>query len=265
MRKFGSWNIAGQSLPKVDLVAGTFDLLCVQEMPRGSPGWDENETDNFVWFSHQGKDQWRGVGIAVGRDIFDSVTDKISCERGAGWVVRLKNHKRIILVSLHCPTGVSVAEYHRDIVEFKQTLKKWHADLPVLAGVDVNEVVGWNADDSSDASIRSGAKIDKTLEAMAILNLRPVAPQMCDRTRPTHYPRDVSREGRHIDAIFTRRVGVTPVILRPEMRLEINTDHALLELHVEIQRTRPARWFDSRPRWVVGCDPLPSVQCFGGP
>eukprot|EP00439_Symbiodinium_sp_Y106_P015300 s4950_g2.t1 len=282
MRKFGSWNIAGQSLPKVDLVASSFDLLCIQEMPRGPPGWDDHATDNFVWFSHQGKEQWRGVGIGVAREIFDSITDKTFCERGAAWVVRLKNHKRFILASLHCPTGareifdsitdktfcergaawvvrlknhkrfilaslhcptgVSVTTYQRDVTEFKQALRRWHVDLPVLCGVDVNEVVGWNTEDSADASIRAGAKIDKTLEVMANLNMRPVAPQMCDRLRPTHYPRDENRAGRHIDAIFSRRVGVTPVVLRPELRVEINTDHALLEMYVEIQKTRPARW-----------------------
>ena len=265
MRKFGSWNIAGQSLPKVDLVASSFDLLCIQEMPRGPPGWDDHATDNFVWFSHQGKEQWRGVGIGVAREIFDSITDKTFCERGAAWVVRLKNHKRFILASLHCPTGVSVTTYQRDVTEFKQALRRWHVDLPVLCGVDVNEVVGWNTEDSADASIRAGAKIDKTLEVMANLNMRPVAPQMCDRLRPTHYPRDENRAGRHIDAIFSRRVGVTPVVLRPELRVEINTDHALLEMYVEIQKTRPARWFDSRPRWVVGEEPLPPVQSFGDP
>ena len=202
------------------------------------------------------------MGIGIARELFDSVTDKTACDRGAAWVVRLKNHKRFILASLHCPTGVTLATYHRDVTAFKQLLRRWHPDLPVLAGVDVNEVLGWNMDESQDASIRSGAKVDKALEAMSALHLRPVAPRLCDRLCPTHYPRDEQREGRHIDAIFTRRAGVSCVTLRPEMRLEINSDHALLELHVEVQRTKPAAWFDCRPRWVVGDGPLPPVDSF---
>ncbi|CAE7234815.1 unnamed protein product [Symbiodinium sp. CCMP2592] len=263
LRKFVSWNVAGQNLSKIDLVAGSFDLLAVQEMPRGKVGWDEHSTDNFVWFSHQGADQWRGVGIGVARELFDSVTNKTSCERGAAWVVRLKSHKRLILCSLHCPTGGTVAAYHREITAFKQMLRRWHPDLPVLAGVDVNEVVRWNSEDSEEATIASGAKVDKTLEAMATLHLRAVPPRLDDRALPTHYPRDEMREGRHIDAVFTRRIGVSSVTLRPEMHLEINSDHALLEAHVEIQKCRPCKWYDSRPRWVVGAEPLPEVTDFG--
>ena len=251
-------------MSKIDTVAGSYDLLCVQEVSRGKDGWDEHETDCFLWFSHQDASQWRGVGIGVSRDLFDCVTDKVACKRGAAWVVRLKNHKRIILCSLHCPTGVTVGQYHQDVHDFRRRLRRWHPDLPLVAGVDANEVVGWNSDEADGACIRSSSKLDKLLEATSGMHLRPVPPRREDRNVPTHYPRDESREGRHIDAIFVRMVGGGQVSVKPEMRLEINTDHALLEMHIEIHKTRPAVWVDSRPRWVACDGVLPVVSDFNG-
>ena len=244
-------------------MAGSFDLLCVQECPRRDSGWGEHETDCFMWFSHRDPSQWRGVGVGISRDLFDSITDKIACSRGAAWVVRLRGHRRIILCSLHCPTGVTVGRYHQDVQDFKHVLRKWHPDLPVFGGVDVNEELGWSSEDSSEACVRSGAKVDKLLEGVASLRLRAVPPRIPDRRIPTHYPRDESRDGRHIDAVFVRLLGGGPVVLHPDKRFEINTDHALLEMQIELQRTRPNTWIDSRPRWVVCDSPLPPVDDFG--
>ena len=171
-------------MSKIDTVAGSYDLLCVQEVSRGKDGWDEHETDCFLWFSHQDASQWRGVGIGVSRDLFDCVTDKVACKRGAAWVVRLKNRKRIILCSLHCPTGVTVGQYHQDVHDFRRRLRRWHPDLPLVAGVDANEVVGWNSDEADGACIRSSSKLDKLLEATSGMHLRPVPPRREDRNVP---------------------------------------------------------------------------------
>ena len=69
--------------------------------------------DNFVWFSHRHELQWRGVAIAVANDLFDCVLDKMATAHGAAWFVRLRGHKRLTIASLHCPTGVTVAQYGR--------------------------------------------------------------------------------------------------------------------------------------------------------
>ncbi|CAE7332048.1 unnamed protein product, partial [Symbiodinium sp. CCMP2456] len=250
-------------MSKIDVVAGSFDLLCLQEVQRGVCGWDENQTDCFAWFTHRDAQQWRGVGIGVAKDLFDAVTDKVACGRGAAWVVRLKNHKRLILCSLHCPTGVTVAKYHKDVQDFKQMLRKWHPDLPIVAGVDVNEPLGWNSESTEDAFISSGAKTDRLLEVTSSLRLRAVLSQADERHLPTQYSRDECREGRHIDAVFVRLVGCGSVRVRADMRLEINTDHAMMELLIEVAKTKPSTWVDTRPRWVVrDCDALPPVRNF---
>ena len=179
-RRMASWNLGGQKLDKVDAVCGSLDLLAAQEMPRGDVGWGEEYTDGFTWLSHRGADQWRPVGDSIANDLFDCYTDRVAFDKGAAWVVRLRNSKRIVLGSLHLPTGVPTRKYHEDVQKFRHALIRWRPDLPCLFGVDVNEVVDWTRADEEeqlgDVPMRSGAKLDKVLEAVADLRMRFVAP-----------------------------------------------------------------------------------------
>ena len=259
-----SWNLGGQGLPKVDVVSGTFDFVCVQEAPRGEPGWREDCTDGFSWLLHQSSTQWRGVGIGVSHDLFECTTARISCSHGAAWVVRLKNMKRFVLGSLHLPTGVTVAEYYKATDAFRRMLRGWHEDLPCLIGVDANVELIWSrADDrEGDVGLQSGGKVDKFLEMCSMLRLHVQVPRQTDRWVPTHYPRDESREGRHIDCFLVRGTVCSPICVDPDVRLQINTDHARLHCRVELQKTRGGKWRDGRARWVVDEDRLFEPQCW---
>ena len=253
-RKMASWNLGGQKLDKVDAVCGSLDFLAAQEMPRRDAGWSEDFTDGFTWLSHRGADQWRPVGVAIANDLYDCCTDKVAFDKGAAWVVRLRNSKRIVLGSLHLPTGVPTRKYHEDVQKFRHALIRWRPDLPCLFGVDVNEVVDWTGADEEEqlgnVPMRSGAKLDKVLEAVADVRMQFVAPRLEDRAKPTHYPRDESREGRHIDAVLCRQFACSHVTVNEEVRLYVNTDHARLECDVMMSAPRWGCWFDSRPRWV---------------
>ena len=72
------------------------------------------------------------------------------------------------------------------------------------------------------------------------------------QTTPTHYPRDVRRQGRHIDLIFGRHVHVRPLCVDPERRHTIDTDHAIVlgDLLVAGGRISCDWGNDSRARWV---------------
>ncbi|CAE7274757.1 unnamed protein product [Symbiodinium sp. CCMP2592] len=264
-RRLASWNVGGQSLTKIDAIGGSMDVLSIQEMPRSGVGWDEHTTDCFTWLSYQGPSQWRGVAIAVAHDLYDAYTDRISFDRGAAWVVRLKDCRRVILGSLHLPTGVPTRVYHAAVQEFRHALLRWHPDLPCFVGVDVNEVVEWShasEGENTDGIIplRAGAKLDKFLEAIGDLRMKPIAPQFEDRWSPTHFPRDESREGRHIDVILCRQLVCSHVQVNSEVRYHINTDHARLECCCEMGRTRLKKWTDTRPRWIPPgtCIPCPA-------
>ena len=255
-----SWNLGGQALSKTDRVAADLDILCAQEIPRDKVGWGEDRTDNFVWLSHQSEVQWRGVAIAIAHDLFDCTTDRTSCSHAAAWVVRLRNSRRLVVCSVHLPTGVSVSQYYAAAQACRRMLRGWHEDLPCIVGVDANVELVWNRaetrDGGDDVCLRSGGKVDKFLEFASGCRLQLVAPVMDDRWKPTHYPRDVEREGRHIDCILVRGLGISEVVVDADARLTINTDHAMLRCGVEIQKTRGGRWRDGRPRWVTDATQL---------
>ncbi|CAE7406906.1 unnamed protein product, partial [Symbiodinium microadriaticum] len=142
----------------------------------------------------------------------------------------------------------------------KKMLRGWHEDLPCVLGVDSNVELLWNRAEARDAEgeigFRASGKVDKFLEMASGCRLRPVAPRMEERWVPTHYPRDISREGRHIDCMLVRGIGCGEVQVDAEIRHTINTDHAMLRCTVEVQRTHGGRWKDGRPRWVVDADKL---------
>ena len=52
-RRVASWNLGGQPLSKTDAVVREYDILCLQEVPRGEVGWDEEHTDGFAWLMHR--------------------------------------------------------------------------------------------------------------------------------------------------------------------------------------------------------------------
>ena len=254
-RRVGSWNVGGQPLPKVDAVCGSLDVVVLQEVPRGEEGWGESTTDGFSWLTYRHPTQWRGVGVGISHDIFDCCTDKTAFDRGAAWLLRFKNNRRLIFASLHLPTGVPTHVYHAATQAFRQRLLRWKPGVPCFVGVDVNEVVDWTCGNTEDSpatvEVRAGAKIDKFLEAAADNQLRLIAPVFTDRWLPTHFPRDASREGRHIDAVLVRQITCSPVRVNADVRFHINTDHARLECEIDIPATSWGCWVDSRARWVA--------------
>ena len=132
-------------------------------------------------------------------------------------MVRLKGAKRLVVCSLHLPTGVPVAQYYAAVQACRSMLRGWHEDLPCVVGVDANAELVWTAAEPREhgggPGLQSGGKVDKLLELASGCHLRLAPPRMSDRWIPTHYPRDTSRDGRHIDCLVVYSLGVLLQIL----------------------------------------------------
>ncbi|CAE7746092.1 unnamed protein product [Symbiodinium microadriaticum] len=89
------------------------------------------------------------------------------------------------------------------------------------------------------------------------VHLRTCPPNLCDRWQATHYPRDETREGRHIDAVLCRLISYSSVTVNDDVRFHVNTDHVCMEFDVQGQRTHGGKWRDTRPHWVVTDEALP--------
>ena len=252
--RLGQWNLGGQKAEDVDLAAKDCEVVFVQEIAREDHGWNSFDTEHFHWIAHRSPDQWRGVAVGISTDLFDSVIHKIATRRGIWLVVRIRGIGRVILGSLHCHTGVPNAVYQAAVIEFAKACPRKFRHLPLLCGIDANEVPRWNEDEDERAFVESGSSnLNLLVSEMLNIGASACGPRECDRSSPTHFPRDITRAGRHIDMIFSRQANVGSLNIDAERRHVIGSDHALLygELSTATGRSKHVWGNDSRPRWVV--------------
>ena len=106
----------------VDVAAKDMDVIFVQELAREEHGWNSFETESFQWITHRAEEQWRGVGVGISLDRFDSIIHKFATKRGIWLVARLRGVGRVLLGSLHCHTGTTNAVYQRSCHRIHQGL-----------------------------------------------------------------------------------------------------------------------------------------------
>ncbi|CAE7254887.1 pol [Symbiodinium sp. CCMP2592] len=226
--RISQWNLAGQKIGLLDVAARDVDVIFAQEVARGKEGWDSYESDEFHWILHRHADQWRGVGLAFSKDRFDCVTHKVSTPRGIWALVRINGLGRIVCGTLHAPSGVTNAIYQAAVCEFFGKLPAKWRQYPLLCGVDANEVPQWELDENAEVYLgHSGENLNVLMNEAVKIN--------------SHM-------------ILTRGIACGDLVIVPERRLTINTDHALLYAEIYVRRkTDQLVWGnDSRARWVQG-------------
>ena len=246
--------MGGQKAEDVDSASKDLEIVFVQELAREHHGWNSFETEHFQWYSHRANEQWRGVAIAISLEHFDSVLHKVATPRGIWLVVRLRGLGRVILGSLHCFTGVTNAIYQAAVVEFLKACPRKYRHLPLICGVDANEVPTWNVDEENHVFADSGSSnLNLLVNEMMNIGASPCGPRDEDQRKPTHFPRDATRAGRHIDMIFCRLARLSPACVDAERRLMIGSDHGLVcsEIFSDRGPSRQVWGNDSRPRWVT--------------
>ncbi|CAE7847912.1 unnamed protein product, partial [Symbiodinium necroappetens] len=255
--KFGQWNLAGQKVDLLDVAVPDLDIVAVQEIARGEPGWGEVCTEEFQWTTHRAAGQWRGVGVGIALDKLDSVLHKVATSRGVWVVARLVDMGRVIIGSLHGHTGVTNDVYQAAVHEFIKACPSRYRHLPLLCGVDANEVPSWNLVDEPLQLGHTGSNLTTLVHDSLQHGVVAAAPEVVFANAPTHYPRDEERSGRQIDMIFSRQIRLQPVSFHAERRHTIGTDHALLITDILVTRKRSRNTWgnDSRARWMS--EPLP--------
>ena len=234
--------------------SSTTDIFFLQEVARDKQGWDEADDDTHHWITFRGADQWRGTAVGIANDIYETTVAKKCTTRGILVLVKLKNRGRVVLGSLHAHTGVTNKIYQAAVDEFlKQTASTWR-HYPCIVGTDLNESIKWG--EQGDV-VAGSANLNYFLTHAGAQGWIPIVPLPAHQNVPTHYPRDTTRVGHQIDAIWTRQIATGAVHIDPEARHRVGTDHALLTTHVVVQ-VKPQKWpHDSRARYVVG--DLPQV------
>ena len=136
-----TWNLGGQTVDKVAAVDPCTDVFLVHKVGRGDSGWKETETDSHFWLTHRRPDQWRGTGIGISNEVFDSVISRKQASRGMVALIKLRGRGKVILGSLHVHTGTTNRIYQQAAAEFMHEFSgKWRKH-PCILGVDVNEAI----------------------------------------------------------------------------------------------------------------------------
>ena len=258
----GQWNVAGQNLDLLEVAGRDLDIVFAQEMAREDVGWNSWNTDLFHWVSHRGANHYRGVAIGIAIDKLDSVVQKCASSRGLWILARVRGLGRIVLGTMHCHTGATNAIYQAAVHAFMHSCPRKWRHYPLLCGVDVNEELTWFQDEDANPCLLNGsANLNEITHQLLQLGARPVAPVRHHWDLPTHYPRDSTRVGRQIDAIWARGVHHEQVHIDAERRHVIGSDHALVHTEIIVSEKSSNRWGnDSRPRYVHTELP-PSVVC----
>ncbi|CAE7358653.1 pol [Symbiodinium sp. CCMP2592] len=242
----------------LDLAAADSEIVMAQEIARGKEGWDRVNTDEFVWISHRHREQWRGVAVGIAHDRLDCVIHRIATPRGIWVLLRLHGLGRVVCGSFHAHTGTTNVIYQKAVGEFFSKLPAKWKHLPLFCGVDANEVPLWDVLESNELEIgHCSTNLNLMLGEIQDAGCRVLPPGIGQRTAPTHFPRDETREGRQIDLLFVRKVGCEQVIFDADRRHTINTDHAFVFSDVFVNGPLPERRWgnDSRARWVTGTIP----------
>ena len=189
--RIGQWNLAGQRVHLLDVAARDLDVVFVQEVARDKDGWGDIDTEEFHWVLHRDVGQWRGVGIGIAGDKFDSIVFKVATKRGLWVVARVHGLGRIVLGSLHAHTGVTNAVYQAAILEFFAKCPRKYRNLPLVCGVDANEVPPWIDTDNGGLDIGTGSSnLNVVVQESLRLGIAPLAPEHAFRYAWTHFPRD---------------------------------------------------------------------------
>ena len=257
--RLGQWNLAGQGLDLLDVAGRDLDVIFAQEIARDDMGWNTSNTDLFHWVSHRGANHYRGVAVGIANDKLDCVIQKVACSRGPWVLARIKGLGRIVLGTIHCHTGATNAIYQAAVHAFVQSCPRKWRQYPLACGLDVNEELSWFEHSDIGPSLTNGSSnLNEVTQQLLQPGVKPAAPCRAQWTTPTHYPRDESRSGRQIDAVWTRMTQHGEVGIDAARRHVIWTDHALVHVDIFVSGKFINRWGnDSRPRYV--CADLPST------
>ena len=147
-----TWNVGGVASSTVEaglrelLIAagGTLEVLSLQEVARGEPGWDMHQFEKWVVYSYkdENENEWRGLAIAYRSDLW-TLRRKKNSPKGV-WVrfCRVSDGAEIWCGSCYLTQGATRETHAGEVHSFLDVLPP--TTLPVLIGGDMNTPVRWS-------------------------------------------------------------------------------------------------------------------------
>ena len=256
------WNVGGAAIGDLPRALGEAasaslreeDIVCLQELPRGEPGWQSHCYEHLKLVSHREENQWRGAGVAYSERMW-TVMRRIQSECGV-WL-RLRHlvfSQELWVGSLYVKPDCNQVEHERRVAAHLDGLPPTH--LPVLLGCDLNSPITWARARAGDlrATARTG-KSNQFLNQFAARDLQPVAHSEEQMEVPTSRPRQQDRQGRIIDLIASARVMTKETEVHVNSHKVLGTDHELISTKVVFAGVKGRGRPNTKPRVVTKAIP----------
>ena len=259
------WNIGGacqadalQALRHSESVS--FDLVCLQEMPRRDVGWQTTTLEEFTVVQYRHDDQqWRGNAVCFRSTLFQVVRRK-GCRFGMWLRLRhVSSLDEFWIGSSRLSTGVTsdvTAEEARELCRLlPPTL------LPVVVLADLNTKLRWTGSCGPEgAFLPTDARSSFLTSELANFGLKLKPPQRSQWTVPTSRPRRAKATGHQIDGVVFKHTRVYPTEIRVDSYKQIGGDHDRIctSLLLKSASTAAPLKTPTRPRFV--CKELPSCE-----
>ena len=243
-----TWNLGGCALDKgaaglcelERLQGGAFDVVSVQELPRGETGWSFTEANGWHFHSHREESSWRGAGVAFRANTW-SLMWKRKSDKGV-WcrLRRVHDGVQIWFGSFYFSQGATKESHANEVHEFVQALPA--TTLPLIVGGDANAEIKWGEGRSGDVQPYSAeGKGEYMFGVFRERGVQFTAPSPEQRAVPTSRPRKADATGRQIDGVATRGVRFAVAKIVRNSYMFLGSDHDAVTHRVEIVCDRAAR------------------------
>ena len=252
-----SWNLAGVDLVKLRLreVGRVFGLpfLSLQELPRGTTGWQTHHVGGWEVCACQPADMWRGIGIGFDPTRWALMRRKIS---GRGIWCRFRGlhlSVEIWVGTFHFTQGCSQDQHYAEVSTFLSGLPA--TTHPVVIAGDTNAAVQWSVDGEGITPFGGNGKSLNMLGAVQGAGYRFCQPSLQQLETPTSRPRKAGDRGHQIDLAACKHVAFDHLHIHVDSCFALGSDHDMVSVLFNL--AREGRPF-TRPRKVVA--ELPKVS-----
>ena len=241
-----SWNLSGVDLVKlpdclrdVGRIHG-LPFLNLQELPRGTTGWQTYHVGGWEICACQPADMWRGIGIGFDPTRWALLRRKIS---GRGVWCRFRSlfsSAELWVGTFHFTQGCTQDQHSAEVAAFLSGLPA--TTHPVVIAGDMNAAVQWSVDKEGITPFGVTGKTLNMLGAVQGAGYRFCQPSLQQMGTPTSRPRKSGDQGHQIDLAAYKHVTFDHLHIHVDSCYALGSDHDMVSVFFSLPTgSRPPR------------------------
>ena len=225
-------------------------LIGLQEICRGSAGWNTTKLGKYTVVSYRDEEAWRGVGILYDSKQWSVMRKK--CSPHGIWcrMRHFDSQQEVWMGSIYIAPQFTAADVATKVEAHLQVLPA--TMLPCMLAGDTNAGIRWNSTGDSVIAVGTDGKGRVLFDTLLAAGFELTPPKEEQLSQPTSRPRRDDATGRIIDWVACKRVCKGRVTIQTDSHAQFGTDHDALVLPFVIHTSnRPTRRIQLGPRVVT--------------